>query len=149
MNLLITPSISSTDLLYASEFSKIHPLIANLFSVKIKQQPKAGRVRHSVNSWQRLTDNPVILDIVRGYEIPFILPPGQSMLPDLCQLTKKASNQVDQEVPGMSKKGAIVVLDPKEDQFLSSLFLVKKKDGGKNAYFAIPVSVQSRKYVIF
>ena len=52
------------------------------------------------------------------------------MLPDLCQLTKKASNQVDQEVPGMSKKGAIVVSDPKEDQFLSSLFLVKKKDGG-------------------
>ena len=49
----------------------------------------------------------------------------------------------------MLRKGAIVVSDPKEDQFLSSLFLVKKKDGGKNAYFAIPVSVQSRKYVIF
>ena len=126
MNLLIAPSISSTDLLYVSEFCKIHPLIANLFSVKIKQQPKAGRVKH----WQRLTNNPVILDIVRGYEIPFILPPGQSMLPDLCQLTKKSSNQVDQEVSGMSKKDAIVVSDPKEDQFLSSLFLLKKKDGG-------------------
>ena len=30
----------------------------------------------------------------------------------------------------MLKKGAVVVLDPKEDQFLSSLFLVKRKDGG-------------------
>ena len=29
------------------------------------------------------------------------------------------------------KKGAIVVLDPKEDHFLSSLFLVKRKDGGE------------------
>ena len=106
-------------------------------------------MKHSVNSWQRLKNNPVILDIVRGYKIPFILPPGQSMLPDLCQLTKKASNQVDQKVQGMSKKGAIVVSDPKEDQFLSSLFLVKKKDGGKNAYFAIPLSVKSRKYVLF
>ena len=37
MNLLIAPSISSTDLLSASEFCKIHPVIANLFSVKIKQ----------------------------------------------------------------------------------------------------------------
>ena len=27
-------------------------------------------------------------------------------------------------------KGAIVISDPKEDPFLSSLFLVKKKDGG-------------------
>ena len=30
----------------------------------------------------------------------------------------------------MLKKSAIVVLYPKEDQFLSSLFLVKRKDGG-------------------
>ena len=29
----------------------------------------------------------------------------------------------------MLRKSAMVVLDPKEDQFLSSLFLVKKKDG--------------------
>ena len=32
----------------------------------------------------------------------------------------------------MLKKGAIVVLDPKEDQFLSSLFLVKRKDVGES-----------------
>ena len=31
----------------------------------------------------------------------------------------------------MLKKSAIVVLYPKEDQFLSSLFLVKGKDGGR------------------
>ena len=29
----------------------------------------------------------------------------------------------------MLRKGATVVSDPQEDQFLSSLFLVKKKDG--------------------
>ena len=91
----------------------------------------------------------------------------------------------------MLKKGAIVVSDPKEDKFLSSLSLVKKIDGGncpvvnlkdlssnipnqyfkmeglfllkemllpgdkmckidlKDAYFAIPLSVKSRKYVRF
>ena len=191
MNLLIAPSINSTDHLPASAFYKIHPVVANLFSVKIKQLPKAGRVKHFVKNWQRLTNDPMILDIVNGYEIPFILPPRQSRLPNLCQLTKEASDLVDQEVQDMLRKGAIVVSDPKEDQFLSSLFLVKKKDGVnrpvvnlkglnrnipyqhfkmerlfllkemllpwdkirkidlKDAYFAIPVSVKSRKYVRF
>ena len=48
MNLLIVPYISSTDLLSASVFCKIHPLVANLFPVKIKQLHKAGRVKHFV-----------------------------------------------------------------------------------------------------
>ena len=72
----------------------------------------------------------MILDIVNGYEIPFILPPRQSSLPNLCQLTKEASDLVDQEVKDMLRKGAIVVSDPKEDKFLSYLFLLEKKDGG-------------------
>ena len=131
------------------------------------------------------------MDIVRGYEIPFILPSMQSRLPNLCQLTKEASDLVDEEVQDMLMKGVIVVLAPKEHQFLSSFFLVKKKDGGnlpvvnlkdlnryipyqhfnmegffllkeillpgdkmcktdlKDAYFAISLSVKSRKYVRF
>ena len=72
----------------------------------------------------------MILDVVRGYKIPFILPSSQSKLPNLCQLTKESSDLVDQEVQDMLKKSAMVVSDPKADQFLSSLFLVKKKDGG-------------------
>ena len=93
--------------------------------------------------------------------------------------------------PGHLKKDAMVVSDPKEDQFFSLLFLVKKKEGRnhpainlkdlnsnipyqhfkmegllllkemllpgdkmckidlKDAYFAIPLSVKSRKYVRF
>ena len=33
---------------------------------------------------------------------------------------------MNQDIQDMLRKGAIVVLDPKEDQFLSILFLVKK-----------------------
>ena len=130
MNLLIALSISLTNLLSASEFCKIHPLVASLLPVKIKQLPKAGRVKHFVRNWQKLTNHPMILDIVNGYEIPFILPSRQSRLSNLCQLTKEVSDLVDQEIQDMLRKGAIVVSDPKEDQFLSSLFLLKKKDGG-------------------
>ena len=48
----------------------------------------------------------------------------------MCQLTKNASDLVNQGVQDKLEKGAIVVLDPKEYQFLSSLLHVKKKDGG-------------------
>ena len=122
INLLIVPSISSTDLLPASVFCNIHPLVANLLPVKIKELPKAGRMKHFVKNWQRLTNNPMILDLVNGYKIPFILLPKQSRLPNLCQLTKEASDLMDQEVQDMLRKGAIVV---------SQLFVsCEKKDGG-------------------
>ena len=176
------------DLLSASVFCNTS---SEFISVKLEQMPKAGRVKHFAKNWQRLKNEPMILDIVRGYEIPFILPPRQSRLPNVCQLTTEAPDLLDQEVQDMLRKGAIVVSDPKEDQFLSSLFLVKKKDGGnrpvvnlkdlnrnipyrhfkmeglfllkemllpgdkmckidlKDAYFAIPLSVKSRKYVRF
>ena len=89
-------------------------------------------MKHFVKNWQRLTNDPMILDIVNNYEIPFILPPRQSRLPNLCQLTKEPSDLVDQEIQDMLRKGAIEVSDPKKDQFLSSLFLVKKKDGSES-----------------
>ena len=76
--------------------------------------------RQSETFCKELANDPVILDIVNGYEIPFILPPRQSRLPNLCRLTKEASDLVDQEVQDTLRKGAIVVSDPKEDQFLSS-----------------------------
>ena len=41
-------------------------------------------------------------------------------------------NLVDQEVKDMLRNGAIVVSDPKEDKFLSWLFLVEKRDGGNH-----------------
>ena len=48
MNLLIAPSISLTDLLSPSEFCKIHPLVVNLFPVKLEQLPSAGRMKHFI-----------------------------------------------------------------------------------------------------
>ena len=97
MNLLIVTLISLTNLLPASVFCKIHPLVVNLFPVKIKQLPKAGRMKKFVNNWQRLTNDPMIVDMVNCYEIPFILSPRQSRLPNLSQLSNGASDVVDQQ----------------------------------------------------
>ena len=129
MNLLIASSIRLMNLLSASLFCEVHLLVANLFLVKIKQLPKAGRVKHFVKNRQRLKNDPMILDIVRGYEIFFILSPRQSRLPNLCHLIKAASDLVDQQVQDMLRKGAITFSDPKEDQFLSSVSFEKERWG--------------------
>ena len=39
---------------------------------------------------------------------------------------------LDQEVQGMLRKGSIVLSDPKVNQSLNLLFLVKKRDGGNH-----------------
>ena len=89
MSLLTTPSISSTDLLSSPVFCKIYSQVVSLLPIKIKQLPSAGNVKHFVKNWQKLTNNPITLDTVKGYEIPYTLPPRQSRLPNLCKLTKK------------------------------------------------------------
>ena len=77
MNLLIAPSIRSMDLLSPSEFRKICPLAVNIFPVKFKQLPHAERERAKqfVKKWKKPANDPVILDIVRVYKVPFILLP--------------------------------------------------------------------------
>ena len=66
--------------------------------VKIKQLLSAGRVKHFVKYQQKLTNDPMILDVVRRYKIPFILPPRQSSLPNLCQLTKEVIDLVEDAI---------------------------------------------------
>ena len=86
---------------------------SKFISDKNQATAQSRQSEHFVKNWQRLTNDPIILDIVNGYEIPFILPPRKSRLPNLCQLTKKASDLVDQEVQDILRKGAIVVSDLK------------------------------------
>ena len=108
--ILIALFISSTDLLSSSEFCKINPPVVNLLPVKINQLPSAGRVNFFVKNWHKLTSDPMILDVVRGYEIPFPLPTRE---PRLSRLGRLTLDLVDQDVQDMLREGAIVVLDPR------------------------------------
>ena len=104
IHILITHYIRSPDLLSASELCKIHP-------VNIKQLLSANRVNYFVKNWRKLTNDLMILNLERSYEIPFVLLSRQSRLPNLCHLTKKATDLVYQEVHRMLRKGAITVSD--------------------------------------
>ena len=95
----------------------------NLFPGKIKQLPSAGRAKYFIRNWQKLKNDPMILNVVTGFEIPFILLPMKSKLPNMCHLTKEAADLVDQEVQDILRKGTIEVLDPKTTNFSVCCFL--------------------------
>ena len=60
------------------ESKKVHPLIKRLFfSKSVPDVPLAGRLKHFVGAWMKITQDPKILDIVKGYKTPFHSKPFQ------------------------------------------------------------------------
>ena len=60
------------------ELSSAHQLVKKLFcNLKIPAVPLAGRLVHFLGSWEKLTKDQNILQIVKGYRIPFLCRPKQ------------------------------------------------------------------------
>ena len=79
----------------------------------------------------RITQNPKILDIVKGYKIPFHSTPFQSKIPSQPNVSRGGEELVKPEVKEMLKKAAIRKVQPSQGEFVSNLFLLKKKDVGQ------------------
>ena len=86
----------------------------------------AGMIKYFLENWKVLTKDPEVLRIVEGFSIPFV----QIKNPPPCKTSKKEVYLVNLEVEEMMQKGAIQRVSECQDQFLSSIFLVKKKDSG-------------------
>ena len=72
------------------------------------------------------------LNTVNGYEIEFSLKPRQTQKPYPAQLNQTQQELVSQEIKDMISKGAVTELQTLPvGRFLSTLFLVPKKDGGQ------------------
>lgn len=92
----------------------------------------AGRLANFVANWERITKDRWVLNTVKGYQIEFISRPHQSRRPHPCQFSESQRKLVALEIAELSRKGAVTKLGflPR-DGFLSTLFLVPKKDGGQ------------------
>ena len=93
--------------------------------------PIAGRLKHFSKAWKKLTRDQSILDLVDGYVIPFQRKPFQSKTPFQLATSREQQKLMDKEVKEMLKKGAIRQASTVKGEFLSNLFLVKKKNGGQ------------------
>ena len=64
------------------ESRKVHPSINRLFlSISIPDVPLAGRSKHFVGTHMKIAQDPKILDIVKGKNIPFNSKSLQSKIP--------------------------------------------------------------------
>lgn len=88
----------------------------------------AGRLAEYLPQWQRITKDPYVLQCIEGYQIRFDSPPVQSRCPKPV-FDEKTLGDLGQAISELLKKGAIEQCQPTPKQFLSSYFLVPKKEG--------------------
>ena len=110
--------------------SKVHPLVRNLFRVKVRQAPLAGRLKFHSENWGKLTQDVNILSIVQSFKIPFSQTPFQYGPSQSARVNQEERLQINLEIKEMLRKGAIQQVKSEPEEFLSNLFLVNKKDGG-------------------
>ena len=80
--------------------------------------------------WQKITNDQWILNTVNfGYEIEFDNFPCYSGSLNEIPFSEEEAKIVSLEVEKLLEKGAVIKVLPEKDQFVSSLFLVPKKDG--------------------
>ena len=65
----------NTPQLLDKDKSKVHPLIRNLFRVKAREAPLAGRLKFYSEKWEKLTQDGNILSIVQVFQNSFLLNP--------------------------------------------------------------------------
>jgi len=119
------------ELLSTQDYPNISSSVKNLFMIKEIPQnlPVAGRLRHFLRNWECLTQDPQILKLVMGYRIPFLSLPAQTPYFPI-KFSPEERSIIDEEVTQMIQKGAIKEVSPSEDQLLSPIFVVPKKDSG-------------------
>jgi len=91
----------------------------------------AGRLRSFQENWSTITSDPIVLNAIRGYHIPFsTLPSSRACLLEP-NLSLPDALACDKEIERLQQKGAVTLVEPSKDQFLSSFFLIDKLSGGK------------------
>ena len=114
---LLPPKINTLE----PDKSLIHPMILRLFQ-KPPYVPLAGRLKYFLQNWEKITKDPKILNVIKGWKIPQISYPQQRREPKPLPLSDHEKLIVDQEVNEMLGKGAIIPCYPTNHQFLSNIF---------------------------
>ena len=129
------------------ELSSAQQLLKKLFyNVKIPAVPLAGRLVHFLGCWKKLIKDQNILQIVKGCRIPFLCRPKQKKEPKEINFSMQEKETISLEVENLLKKGAAEQVWPQKDQFLSYIFIVKKKDEGNRPVISLK---DLNQYILF
>ena len=63
----------SVELVTLEKLEHVHPLVKEMFPEELKQNvPLGGRISHFEQSWEKLTKDQEILEMMKGYKIPLV-----------------------------------------------------------------------------
>ena len=63
----------SVELVPLEKLEHVHPLVKEMFPEELKQNvPLGGRISHFEQSWEKLTKDQEILEMMKGYKIPLV-----------------------------------------------------------------------------
>ena len=111
-------------------FSKnVMPLLKDLFKIPPKQvEILGGKLKFFEREWSLITGDPKILQIVRGFKLPFACKPIQKSVPRPLVFSKREKDLLDLEIRDMVLNNVIRVVKPLKGQIISNIFARPKKD---------------------
>ncbi len=116
----------------SKEFNKYDNESSFILSNPSESSAVGGRLRFFAENWSQITQDPWILETIRGYKIPFLTVPHQPAPPRVLQFSEREQQAISSEIEQMLEKQAIRRLDNPSlsEGFYSQLFSRPKKDGG-------------------
>ena len=82
----------------------------------------AGRIKHHLVNWGKLTTDPHILNMVKGCKIEFDQPPCQWKPPCQHQFSPKEAATMENEIAKLVLKGVLIKSSHEQGEFLSIVF---------------------------
>ena len=120
------PSVGSQDRTQTTEVDYAFP---KLVPIHPQTSTTACRLANYVQNWSQITQDPWGLESIKGNKIPFLRKPYQWRP----RKTRTCSSQDHQLMVGaievLLTKGTLAKVEPGENQFISTLFLVEKENG--------------------
>ena len=83
---------------------------------------------HLIANWALLTSDKMILSRIKGFKIPFFVPPFQNKI-KIQSWSNHEAAKIRSQVKILLEKGAIHKCSPVDDQFVSNIFIPPKSDG--------------------
>ena len=62
------------------ELTQVRPVVTGMFQIEIPRVPLAGRLKHFLPAWKKLTRDKEILNMVNGLKFPFVSEPYQEKI---------------------------------------------------------------------
>ena len=89
----------------------------------------AGTVKYFLSAWKAITSDSMILDMVEHCHLEFIKTPYQQYPMPPIRFNSSEAAIIDGEIQQLLSKGVLEETEPSYGQYISTIFLRKKKNG--------------------